>query len=153
MIYNTDYRKVMREGRRILKNSEPETYYHVLENYPSSNWITILLGIAIVTIILITCFSGCACAYTVDQYANAIYKAEGGSKTRHPYGVLKHYNHTTARQVCINTIKHQYRRWNKQGDFVKFLGNVYCPVGAFNDPLGLNNNWVNNVNMFLRKGN
>ena len=84
----------------------------------------------------------------VERLANAIYKAEGGNKTKHPYGILAKYKHTTPRQACINTIKSALKRYTKQGakgDFIVFLGKTYCPVGASNDPWGLNKNWVKNV--------
>ena len=90
-------------------------------------------------------------AYTLDQYANAIEKAEGNSN----YGILKHYKHTTYRQACKNTVRHRYCLWvqsGKPGAFVSYLGASYCPVGAFNDPKGLNRNWVKNVTYYLKKG-
>ena len=89
--------------------------------------------------------------YTDTQIANAIYLAEGGAKTRHPYGILAKYKHTTPRQACINTIKHALRDWNGEGDFITFLGSRYCPIGTSNDPRGLNKNWVKNVRYFLSK--
>lgn len=88
----------------------------------------------------------------VEALANAIYKAEGGSKTRHPYGILAKYKHTTPRQACINTIKSAWGRWEKAGEpgeFIAFLGKTYAPVGAANDPTGLNSNWVRNVTYFM----
>ena len=87
--------------------------------------------------------------YTDNQIANAIYKAEGGANTRHPYGILKKFKHTTPRQACINTIRHARRDWNGQGDFIEFLGSRYCPVGCSNDN-GTNKYWVGNVKAFLR---
>ena len=87
----------------------------------------------------------------VEQIASAIYKAEGGTKTNHPYGILTRYKHTTPKQACINTINHALRDWNGKGDFIVFLGNRYCPVGARNDPRGLNKNWVRNVKYFLAR--
>jgi hypothetical protein len=83
----------------------------------------------------------------VERLANAIYKAEGGAKTSHPYGILAHYKHTTPRQACINTIRHALRDFTN-GDFISFLGSRYCPVGAKNDPTGLNKNWIKNVKRF-----
>ena len=88
--------------------------------------------------------------FTNNQIANAIYKAEGGSKTNHPYGILVKYKHTTPRQACLNTIAHARRDFN-EGDFISFLGSRYCPVGASNDPQGLNKNWIKNVKYFLNK--
>ena len=94
----------------------------------------------------------------VDQLADAIYLAEGGAKTRHPYGILKKYKVTTPRQACINTINSALKRWHKQGkkgnanDFIVFLAKTYCPIGAVNDPTGLNKNWVKNVTYFYNRG-
>jgi len=79
----------------------------------------------------------------IKKLAEAIRKSEN-SKT-HPYGILAHYKHTSPRQACINTIKHALKDWNGQGDFITFLGNRYCPIGAKNDPTGLNRHWVKNV--------
>ena len=89
--------------------------------------------------------------YSDEQIANAIYKAENSKS--HPYGILAHYKHTTPRQACINSIRHAKRDWNGKGDFIVFLGARYCPVGAKNDPRGLNKNWVKNVKYFLGRMN
>jgi hypothetical protein len=83
--------------------------------------------------------------------ANAIYMAEGGAKTAHPYGILAHYKHTTPRQACINTIRHALRDWNGEGDFLLFLSRRYAPIGANNDPKGLNRNWLKNVRYYLAR--
>jgi len=91
----------------------------------------------------------------IDRLANSIYMAEGGAKTRHPYGILKKYKTTTPRQACINTIKSALKRYEKSDkslDFISFLGKTYCPVGASNDPSGLNRNWVSNVRYFYERG-
>ena len=104
-------------------------------------------------ILCLLCF--CSLAYgqdiDVNRLADAIYIAEGGAKTSHPYGILAHYKHTTPRQACINSIKHALRDWNGQGDFIAFLGSRYCPIGAKNDPTGLNVNWVKNVKYYYQK--
>jgi hypothetical protein len=90
--------------------------------------------------------------YSDESICNAIYKAEGGSKTAHPYGILKHYKHTTPRQACLNTIAHCRRDWNGFGDFIDYLGSIYAPTkNCGNDPKGLNKNWVKNVRYFLLK--
>ncbi len=102
---------------------------------------------AVIFLLIFICSN--AYAYTNTQIANAIFKAEN-SKT-HPYGILTHYKHTTPRQACLNTIAHAKRDWNGKGDFIVFLGNRYCPVGASNDPKGLNKNWVKNVRYFLNE--
>jgi len=90
-----------------------------------------------------------------DRLADAIYKAEGGSKTRHPYGILAKYKHTTPRQACLNTIASSMKRWEaagRPGEFIPWLGRTYCPVRAANDPTGLNKNWVKNVTYFYENG-
>jgi hypothetical protein len=49
---------------------------------------------------------------------------------------------------CAATISKNYNRWIESGektDFFTFLGNRYCPVGADNDPNGLNKHWIPNV--------
>jgi hypothetical protein len=99
----------------------------------------------VIVSLIVMCGVASAEVIDVNKLADAIYKAEGGSKTSHPYGILKHYKKTTPRQACINTIKHALRDWDGSGDFISFLGNRYCPVGASNDPTGLNKNWIGNV--------
>jgi hypothetical protein len=92
----------------------------------------------------------------IDVLADAIYRAEGG-KTKHPYGILKKYKTTTPRQACLNTIKSNLKRYGaakSTEDFITFMSRSYCPVGAENDPTGLNKYWVKNVSFFyasLRK--
>lgn len=110
-----------------------------------------LLGL--VMAILVLC-PGCAYSqeqqYSDVQLANAIFKAEN-SKT-HPYGILATYKHTTPRQACLNTIAHKRRDWIKagsHGDFITYLASKYCPIGAGNDPTGLNVNWERNVKYWL----
>ena len=110
-----------------------------------------LFKILVVTLILALMCKACfAEVFTNSQIASAIYKAEGGTKTNYPYGILTKYKHTTPRQACLNTIEHARRDFNG-GDFVSFLGSRYCPVGAANDPQGLNKNWIKNVKYFLNK--
>jgi hypothetical protein len=94
----------------------------------------------------------------VERLADAIYQAEGGAHTSHPYGILAKYRHTSPRTACINTICHRRRDWVKaghpgviNGQFIEYMGKSYCPVGAFNDPGGLNMNWVKNVMYYYNK--
>ena len=52
------------------------------------------------------------------------------------------------------TVRKNYDRWclaGRQGEFIVFLGNRYCPVGADNDPMGLNKHWIANVTYWSRK--
>jgi hypothetical protein len=68
-----------------------------------------------------------------NRIADAIYKVEGGAKTKWAYGVhfganLKHP--ANARKVCLNTIKNNYQRWQASGahgSFIDFLARRYCP--------------------------
>ena len=117
---------------------------------PKEDWI----AIGIVSIIaLLICSS--AHALEIDKLANAIYHAEGGAKTAHPYGILAKYKHTTPRQACINTINSNLKRFKKEVftdyEFIEFMSKSYCPIGAKNDPTNLNVNWVKNVWFFYQK--
>ena len=44
---------------------------------------------------------------TVNRIADAIFRAEGGSKTKWPYGVIS-VSSSSPRHVCINTINHAW---------------------------------------------
>jgi len=86
-----------------------------------------------------------------ERLADAIYKAEGGARTRHPYGILAKYKHTTPRQACINTLRHKYRDWvaaGAKGDYLVYLASKYAPVNCPNDN-GTNRFWLSNVRHFL----
>lgn len=68
----------------------------------------------------------------VNKIADAIYRAEGGDKTRYPYGIMsiKTKGVDDARKICINTINHAYRDWvaaGSKGDFIDFLSKRYDP--------------------------
>lgn len=90
----------------------------------------------------------------IERLADAIYLAEGGSRTIHPYGILTRYKRTTPRQACINSIKSAIKRAKSTdpSKVIPEMGSVYCPVGASNDPRGLNRNWVKNVTYFYNRG-
>lgn len=94
---------------------------------------------------------------TLAPIVAAIRKAENGAAGRE-YGILgeavrrdmKRRGDTYRVQAgwCAATVQKNYDRWVKagsKGDFIVFLGNRYCPVGAKNDPNGLNRNWIKNV--------
>ena len=94
-------------------------------------------------------------APTDEQIANAIYRAEGGARACVPYGILsvKVKDAADARRICLNTIRNNRRRWQaagRPGDYIDFLATRYAPIGAKNDPHGLNNNWAKNVKRFLK---
>ena len=82
------------------------------------------------------------------RVVEAIYKAEGGAKTRWPYGI-KSIETNNPRQICFNTVRNNYYRWKASGaesDFIPFLADRYCPAAA--DPAG-HDNWLRNVLFFL----
>lgn len=84
-----------------------------------------------------------------EQLADAIYKIEGGSKTRYPYGIMS-VKTSDPRRVCINTCRNTYQRWLKAGRpgcYLNFLADRYCPPSA--DPTG-NKNWKKNVHAVLK---
>lgn len=86
--------------------------------------------------------------YNVERLADSIYHAEGGDRTAYPYGILTKFKTTTPRQACINTIVNQGKRHaghNCGKDYLTCLRDRYCPIGAENDPAGLNINWLRNV--------
>ena len=96
-----------------------------------------------------------------EALADSIRIAEGNAN----YGILTHYKHTSYRQACINTCKHawkdyssMYPNYAKKGlktqknGFLAFLANRYCPVGAKNDPKGLNKHWLSNVSYYYKGG-
>ena len=94
-------------------------------------------------------------SFNIEKLADAIYLAEGGAKTKYPYGILTKYKTTTPRQACINTINSALKRFalqTKEKDFIIFLSLTYCPIGAKNDPHNLNIHWVKNVKYFYYKG-
>lgn len=76
--------------------------------------------------------------------ADAIYQAEGGQQGE-LYGIHSvHYStELEARQICIRTIKHKFKQWNKQGDFIHYLSTKYCPKN--------HNVWEKNVKFFYQR--
>jgi hypothetical protein len=85
----------------------------------------------------------------------AIRYAENGGKGKE-YGILHPKVKPTYRSQagwCAATVQKNYDRWVKagsKGEYLVFLSKRYCPIGADNDPNGLNHNWLGNVRK-LRK--
>jgi competence protein ComGC len=147
----------LKPSKQLITNTKQAIHRQIDQDQTFRHLIGYSIAFTVVTILLLVFLPPMfakAQNYSPESLANAIYKAE--NSTSHPYGILKHYRHTTARQACLNTIKNSYKRWvkaGKPGDFVVWLGNTYCPpVNATNDPQGLNRNWVRNVHYFLNKG-
>ena len=102
--------------------------------------------------LLFLLLGGSALAATDDQIANAIYRLEGGSKAKAPYGILsvKVSSPEQARRICLNTIANSRKRWLKAGrpgDELDFLADRYCPRSA--DPIG-NKNWKANIKRLVK---
>lgn len=87
-------------------------------------------------------------AAIAERLVNAIYKIEGGDRTKYPYGIKSidtKGDKEAARRICLNTINRNYSRWikaGKPGSYLDFLGNRFCP--AVDDPEG-NRNWRKNI--------
>jgi len=88
----------------------------------------------------------------IHKIADAIYYAEGGKKTRYPYGItpkdskIKTKNVSHARQICLNTVSRVYREWISEGNpghFIDYLSKTYCPPNA--------NRWSHNVKDIMTK--
>lgn len=90
--------------------------------------------------------------YTCSELVTAIGRAENSK--RHPYGIM--IKTKNPRGVCMNTVKNNVMRYIREGepggDFIHYLSLRYTPIGADNDPNGLNKNWVKNVKYYLKKG-
>lgn len=90
-----------------------------------------------------------------EKIVDAIYKIEGGARTRHPFGILSVAcnGYSDCRRVCLATVKNNFRRWEKAGrpgDYLEFLARKYAPIGAENDPGNLNRNWLKNLRRVLK---
>lgn len=99
------------------------------------------------------CNQAVASEVDAERYCKAIYIIEGGSKTKHPYGILAKYKTTTPKQACINTVAHKYQDWvskGQHGAFTAYLGSKYCPIGSDTDN-GTCKNWVPNLEYHLAR--
>lgn len=124
-------------------------------------FLAVLLALIFFFIILVHFASTASAepAYSDEQIVNAIYKAEGGSSAQYAYGIRSvHYDtKAEARRICLNTVRNNRKRYADYGHkrystYLEFLASRYCPVGADNDPKGLNKNWLKNVRYFLERG-
>jgi hypothetical protein len=109
-------------------------------------------------LLLFICTHAKAQDWSDTAIVNAIYKAEGGKKAQYLYGIrsVSYKNEAEARKICFNTVRNNRKRWIKagpKGEYLVFLANRYCPIGASNDPKGLNKNWLRLVKYFLNKDN
>ena len=100
-------------------------------------------------------FSVCADEIDDERLANAIFRAEGGHNATYLYGIrsIPYKDEAEARQICLNTIRNNKKRYKDYGhkhynNYLEFLASRYCPIGAKNDPYGLNRHWLKNVRYF-----
>lgn len=114
----------------------------------------------LVVLLLIGIFSSSLAFASTPEYFNkivdSIYLAEGGSKAKVPYGILsvKVSSKEEARRVCYNTVRNNWKRWEKAGrpgTYLEFLAKRYAPIGAKNDPWGYNKNWLKNVSFYANR--
>lgn len=163
MLNTCSLRKEWREKRRLLGLNPPMPKEDCLEDSEMAAFKGIARFIVLAMVILI---SGClapkqAHAYSDEQIVNAIYKAEGGSKTKYPYGIRSVNCETTqaCKAICFNTVKANRKRFARYGyrcfgRFIEFLASRYCPTTGRNltaNEKRLNGNWINNVEYFLAK--
>ena len=104
----------------------------------------------IIVILLMLCSVVYADEIDFDRLVGAIYRAEGGEKAQYLYGIrsVGYDNKAEARQICLNTVRNQMKRHNNHTcnlTYLECLAKRYCPVGADNDPKGLNRHWLRNV--------
>ena len=89
----------------------------------------------------------------VAKISAAIYKLEGGNKTKYPYGVRSINTGgdvSKAKRICENTIRNNFVRWQKAGrkeNYLDFLAGVYCPKSS--DPKGYIN-WRRNIRAMIK---
>jgi hypothetical protein len=85
-----------------------------------------------------------------NKLADCIYRAEGGTATRWPYGIKIKVK--DPRATCIKICKDAWSDYcllGCKGDWVSYLANVYCPTD--DDATGLNKNWPVNVRALMAK--
>lgn len=129
-----------------------------------------LCAVGILAVMVVLLMTGCVTAsdkviikqefiagYSIDAWADAIRKAEGNEN----YGILSIpcTKGADCRRICKNSIRNGWNRYrlakglpkgyrgnsSDLNGFVEHFAKRYCPVGAGNDPEGLNRHWVKNV--------
>jgi len=96
------------------------------------------------------------CRELLSPIVASIRYSENGGKGKE-YGILHPRVKPTYRSQagwCSATVQKNFDRWiNKgaKGSFIDFLGARYCPIGADNDPDGLNKYWIRNVRFYYLK--
>ena len=117
---------------------------------------TIIAGIKLFLFFFLLTVNAYAGEFSNNEIATAIWFAEGGAKTRYPYGVLSVSceGEIGCRQICLRTIRNQRRRHkaHKCGlSYLECLQRRYAPENVRNDPKELNRHWLRLVKYFLEK--
>jgi len=146
---HTSGRRGSASKARLYKISDASSYESAIQ-------ILLCFALFFVICALSMCLAGSAEAreISVPRIVDAIYLAEGGEKARKPYGILSVPCGSKAecRRIAERTVRNNFKRWadaGAEGDYLEFLARRYAPIGAENDPKGLNENWLKNVRHFL----
>ena len=93
------------------------------------------------------------------KLVEAIGNAENSVK--YPYGIKSintHSDKVLAGKICMNTVRNNWKRYTaidstpSMDEYMRFLANRFCPVGAVDDLSGLNAHWLGNVSRLYQKG-
>ena len=121
---------------------------------------------ALLTVLLAIVFPSCSHAeesidgYTITEYVQAIYQAEGGAKAQYPYGIRSVSCGTIqeCERVARNTVRNNIKRYrdygkNQHTSYLEFLGSRYCPTqGKLSTrEKEVNKFWISNVKFHLVK--
>jgi hypothetical protein len=110
------------------------------------------------TLAILLCWSVAAEPLSPDLHNDllfAVWMSEGGSKTKHPYGIksVRPRDIHHARQIASRMIAEEWGRWSRagrRGPFVPHLARRWVPPAA--DPHG-HVFWVRNVSFYLHRAN
>lgn len=116
---------------------------HPLSQDPANSLQCVIKGLIYGLLLLVLVPTLEASEIDAERLCGAIYKAEGGAKTRHPYGIMQKYKTTTPRQACLNTVASAKKRYDTSDEFISYLAYTYCPLDA--------ENWAKNVKWFYDK--
>lgn len=104
-------------------------------------------------ILFLSCLTASAAlpASECQRIADAVWRVEGGSHTRYPYGVVSIKTHSAAhaRRICLVSIRNNWQRWEaagRPGRFLDFMADRWCP--AVDSPQG-NANWKRNMRLIV----
>lgn len=143
--------RILRDRLFFRQNSFP-THISDYETFAKRRPVFGVLGAILATFVLFSTprTSFALNAINAEILADAIYLAEGGSKTKYPYGIIsvKCSGETECRKICLNTIRNNHKRWlnsDKSLTYLEFLASRYAPIGVSNDPTNLNKHWLGNV--------